>query len=251
MAVPQIWEEEFRVLTFHMDPMSKIHLTSICNFLQEGASMHAEEAGFGFLEMSKRNQVWVLTRLKVVIDKYPGWKSKLKLKTWSRGRQGIFYIRDFMIENNVGLPIISASSSWAALNLKSRRPELVDRLEDGLHTLADKIALAEPLHKLPDLISPKVLRSRTIEYTDIDIVFHVNNVKYVELIMNSYSKQQHLKYIPVELEINYLGEALYGDEVIIRVDQHQHKAGADLISIVRSSDQREVCRALVSWAERK
>ena len=74
MDIENIWEEDFSILSFHMDPKSKAHLTSICNFLQEGAGAHAEHAGFGFEGMMKRNQVWVLSRLKVVIDRYSIWR---------------------------------------------------------------------------------------------------------------------------------------------------------------------------------
>lgn len=152
-----------------MDPTGKAHLTAICNFLQEGASMHAETAGFGFEQMYKSNQFWVLTRLKVVIDTYPHWKDEMTLKTWSRGKKGIFYLRDFIIENEHQKPIVKATSSWAALNTKSRRPEVVPNLEVGLKTHSEEIALEEHLEKLPELQSPVLLRTRLIEYTDIDL----------------------------------------------------------------------------------
>ena len=82
-----------------MDPKSRAHLTSICNFLQEGAGAHAESAGFGFEDMMKRNQVWVLSRLKIEIEDYPIWQQEVELKTWSRGRDGIFYFTKRLCNN--------------------------------------------------------------------------------------------------------------------------------------------------------
>lgn len=245
MSANKIWEEDFRVLTFHMDPTGKAHLTSICNFLQEGASMHAESAGFGFEEMLKRNQVWVLTRLKIVIETYPVWKDQLKLKTWSRGKEGIFYIRDFVISNHRNEAIIRATSSWAALNYKSRRPELVNGLENGLFSLRDQISLDEKLGKLSALKNPKMIRKRKIEYTDIDLVYHVNNVKYIELIINSFPKEVHLQRSVKSVEINYLGEAKYGEEVWIFTDQKEEDH--TMVNVVRESDKKEVCRAKLVW----
>jgi len=241
MAAKKIWEEDFRVLTFHMDPKGKAHLTSICNFLQEGASMHAESAGFGFDAMMSKDQVWVLSRLKVIIDEYPIWKDHVKLKTWSRGKEGIFYIRDFIINNARKKPIITASSSWTAINIKTRRPEIVEGLENGLYSLKEQKAIDEKLDKLPDLENPKLIRKRIIEYTDIDLVYHVNNVKYIELIINSFPKEFHLKKNVKSLEINYLGEAKYGEEVLIFSESNQENVY--LIKIVRTSDKKDVCRA--------
>lgn len=245
MTIPRVWEEDFRVLTFHMDPQGKAHLTSICNFLQEGASAHAESAGFGFQEMLSRNQVWVLSRLKVEIDHYPAWKDQLKLTTWSRGNEGIFYIRDFIITDSADRPIVRASSSWAAINTKSRRPELVNGLEDGLYSNRDKKAFDQSLGKLPALTSPELLRVRKIEYTDIDLVYHVNNVKYIELIVNSFSKKMHMMHTVSSIEINYLGEATYAENVLI--NREQVSESVDLVNIVRESDNKEVCRAKLTW----
>lgn len=247
MTTPKIWEEDFRVLTFHMDPKGKAHFTAICNFLQEGASMHAEKAGFGFEDMLKRNQVWVLSRLKVIVDSYPKWKDELKLKTWSRGREGIFYIRDFVIEDGNDNALIKATSSWAAINTKTRRPEVVEGLEDGLISLKEKVAIEEKLSKIPDFENLKFLRKRQIEYTDIDLVYHVNNVKYIELIMNSFSNEIHLRKKLNALEINYLGEAKYGENVLIYSEQYPENENRDLIKIIRETDNKEVCRARIDW----
>jgi len=249
-GIPTLWTEHFRIQSFHMDPTGNALLTSICNFLQEGASMHAEKAGFGFEQMYRRNQFWVLTRLKVVIDSYPRWMDELTLKTWSRGKNGIFYLRDFYIENNHKKPIVKATSSWAALNMKSRKPEVVAHLEEGLKTHSGEIALDERLEKLPELQAPVLLRKRLIEFTDIDIVFHVNNVKYIELIVNSYPKEKLIKNQIHSIEVNYLGEALYNDTVSIYGDEAESGSDTDMISIVRDADQKEVCRAKLGWKKR-
>jgi len=245
--IQNIWEEDIHVLSFHMDPMGRAHLSSICNFLQEGASMHAEGAGFGYEAMIKRNQVWILSRLKIEINTYPVWKQNIKLHTWSRGKDGIFYIRDFIIQDESKHSIIKATSSWAVINLKTRKPELVDRLEEGLFSKKEKIVFKEKLGKLPKLKNPEFIRKRQIEYTDIDLIYHVNNVKYIEIIMNSFSLKTHLRKKVISLEINYLGEVKYGEQVLIFEDQDQENENISLINIVRESDNKEVCRARLDW----
>ncbi|MCG8307299.1 MAG: thioesterase [Cytophagales bacterium] len=245
MTVPKIWKGEFRLCTFHMDPAGKAQIMSICNFLQEGASMHAECAGFGFNDMMRRNQVWVLTRLKVNITEYPAWKDNMILETWSRGKEGIFYIRDFNINNDQNKSIIKATSSWAAINLKTRRPGTVKGLEDALYGLKDKKAIEEKVEKLPALKKPEFLRARKIEYTDIDLIYHVNNVKFIELLINSFPIEILSELHIDSLEINYLGEVKLGEEVLIfqeRLNENHY-----LANMVRESDKKEVCRCLFCW----
>lgn len=247
MAIPKSWEQSFHIHTFQMDPRGKAHLTAICNFLQEAASMHALKAGLGFDDMVNRNQVWVLTRLMVQIEKYPSWNDHLALHTWSRGNEGIFYLRDFFFLNERGSEIIRATSSWAALNLKTRRPELVDGLEDKLYSQKEKVALVDRLEKLPELTQPTHMRKYSIQYTDIDIVYHVNNVKYIEIMMNAFPLDIHKTKKVYTLEVNYLGEANYGDEVNIFSQQFTNDSDAYLVNIVRRDDEKEVCRARFVW----
>ena len=209
--------------------------------------MHAFKAGLGFDDMVNRNQVWVLTRLKVQIEKYPSWNDQLTLHTWSRGNEGIFYLRDFYFLNEEGSEIIRATSSWAALNLKTRRPELVDGLEDKLFSQKEKVALVSKLEKLPELTHPVFLRKYTVQYSDIDIVYHVNNVKYIEIMMNAFSLDIHKTKKVHTLEVNYLGEANYGDEVNIFSQHNTNDPDEYLVNIVRKDDEKEVCRAKFLW----
>jgi medium-chain acyl-[acyl-carrier-protein] hydrolase len=247
MAIPKSWEQSFHIHTFQMDPRGLAHLTAICNYLQEAASMHALKAGLGFDDMLRRNQVWVLTRLKVQIEKYPSWNDQLLLHTWSRGNDGIFYLRDFNVRDHSGSEIIKATSSWAALNLKTRRPGLVDGLEDKLYSQKEEVALVDKLEKLPELTRPVLLRNYTIQYTDIDIVYHVNNVKYIEIMMNAFPLELHKTKKVQTLEVNYLGEANYGDEVNIFSQKNEMESEEYLLSVVRKQDEKEVCRAKFIW----
>lgn len=247
MLARKIWEETIKIHSFQMDPKGKAQLFTICNYLQEAASMHATLAGLGFDEMVKRNQVWVLTRLKVEIEKYPKWNDKLKLQTWSRGNEGIFYLRDFLIQDQKGETIIKATSSWAAINLKTRRPELVDGLEVKLNSQKDKIAINTKLEKLPELKNHKLLKEYQVQYTDIDLVYHVNNVKYIEMLLNAFPLNIHKSKKVTSMEINYLGETMYGEEVQINRSSEDNGDNEYLMNILKKSDKREVCRAKLIW----
>ena len=204
-------------------------------------------AGLGFDDMIKRNQVWVLTRLKVEIEQYPVWNDTLSLETWSRGNEGIFYLRDFLVVDKQQKPAIKAASSWAAINMKTRRPELVEGLEVKLYSQKEKVALDNKLEKLPELTNPRLLREYKVQYTDIDIVYHVNNVKYIEMILNSFTADIHRSKRVRELEVNYLGETSYGEEVQIFYDSVGENENEQLVSIGRKADNKEVCRARILW----
>lgn len=244
MITTKYWQEDFVVRSFEMNPQGKAHFSTICNYLQEGASMHAEKAGFGFENMAKSNQTWVLARMKIDIARFPIWKENIRLKTWSRGREGAFYLRDFKIYDHTDTSIVKASSSWAAINTKSRRPGLVKNLENGLFTVRESV-FNEPLGKLQPPGEQKLLRKYVVSYSDIDLVYHVNNVKYIELMLDSLPNDCLMKRSIRQMQINYLGEAALGDELeIFSSDVNEQE---QTISVVRRKDTKAVCRAKVSW----
>ena len=78
------------------------------------------------------------------------------------------------------------------------------------------------------------------------MVYHVNNVKYIELIVNSFPKETHLKRNVKSLEVNYLGEAKYGEDVLVFSEEQQ--TNQFRVKIVRETDNKEVCRANLVFA---
>src|SRR5690606_14573495 len=89
--------------------------------MQEIAWEHANELGFGYEQLKARNQFWVLSRLKVRINRRPCWTEGVKLETWSRGTDGFFGYRDYNFIDKTGKPIVQATSSWLILDSETKR----------------------------------------------------------------------------------------------------------------------------------
>ena len=56
----------------------------MCNYLQEAASLNAEELGFSKsnFDAQGENISWVLTRLAVKMIRYPKWEEEVKVITF-------------------------------------------------------------------------------------------------------------------------------------------------------------------------
>ena len=94
-------------------------LPTICNFLQEAASVNAESLGFSKTDFASagENVSWVLTRLVVRMERYPRWEEEVVVETFPRGGRKIVAWRDFEVfdapmirRHNVKRP---AWSPWA------------------------------------------------------------------------------------------------------------------------------------------
>jgi hypothetical protein len=66
-------------------------------------------------------------------------------------------------------------------------------------------------------------------------------------MMNAFPLDLHKAKKVYTLEVNYLGEANYGDEVNIFSQQFTNDSDAYLVNIVRKDDEKEVCRARFVW----
>ena len=72
----------------------------------------------------------------------------------------------------------------------------------------------------------------TVKYSDIDMNNHVNSMKYIQWVIDTLPIEKIKKGIK-KIDINYIKEALYGDELLI---QHYSKEEKDIFEIKKSND---------------
>ena len=204
----------FRVRTYECGPDGLATLPTICNFLQEAASMNAESLGFSKANFASagENVSWVLTRLAVRMDRYPKWEDEVSVATFPRGGRKIVAWRDFELFDSSGARLGAASSEWMLIDLATRRivaiPESVFAAADP----ADAPVLGEmPFTKFKFPASPDApALSFRAQKSHIDLNGHVNNVHYVEWLMEGRPDDAG----PCrELEIVFKSETLAGEEV--------------------------------------
>lgn len=201
-------------------------MASVCNWLQEAASLNAEALSFSKsnFEASGENISWVLTHLKVRISRFPKWGESVSILTFPRGGRKIVAYRDFILYGEDGGEIGHASSEWMLIDLASRK---VVAIPDGVfaaaNTVREPVFGDEPFAKLrwdcrettPDAL---VFRARR---GDIDLNGHVNNVHYVEWLMEG---RPDAAGPCRELDIVFKSETLAGEEV--RVESVEVEPGA-------------------------
>ena len=239
-----IWKESFTIQANMVDTSHSATMTSICNFLQIIAGNHAHFRGLGFDDMNASGNFWVLNRLLVQMESMPEWRSKITIHTWVNSMKGPFSYRNFIIYDKNNISLGSASTLWVALNTKTRRPVRLNTdtfpiLQDKQPKCGEPKKLAVP--KSEELVSSE----RKVVYSDLDVVNHVNNTKYIEWLLDSYSTLNR-RTTPHLLEINYLNETHSEDTVVIS-SLKPHNEDVHLHQMHRKSDGKEVIRAKLSW----
>lgn len=212
----EVGNYQFKVRSYECGPDGRATLPTICNFLQEAASLHAASLGFGKDDFAAagENISWVLTRLVVKMNQYPRWTDELIVKTFPRGGRKIVAWRDFEVKNVQGETLGVASSEWMIINLTTRKihaiPERVFAANDPANV---PVLGLEPFSKFhfPEEAPIDADSVFTAMKSQIDLNGHVNNVYYISWMLEPCANA-----CPQEMEIVFRSETFAGDEVRVK-----------------------------------
>jgi acyl-ACP thioesterase len=146
------------------------------------------------------------------------------LKTWHKGLNRLFYLRDFIMTDSEGRERVKATTSWLVLNLETRRlvrdPQL---MEDGtvctdnvIETPADKVVM-------PKDVEQEHVMDHVVSYSDVDMLGHTNNAMYMQWAMDAVDYETASSMPVRQVTINF---------------NHETKAG-ERVNIYRASVQQE------------
>jgi acyl-ACP thioesterase len=243
------FEKAYRIHVYETGPDGKLNLYSLFNYLQDIASEHAIRLGFGRDDLMKDNRFWVLSRIYAEIDLWPLWEETVVVKTWPDGTDKLFALRNYEVSLPDGRHIASATSSWLILDKTTKRVQRPDTVltQYGfkLQTGTSPIRYASKLeNSCGDGMDSSVYK---IKVSDLDVNLHTNNVRYLKWVYDNYNLEFVMKCAPQSVEINYLAEAKYNEEVIIRTSSEQENNRFVNHSVSRTSDNKELCRIRLKW----
>ncbi|KAK1549438.1 hypothetical protein Q3G72_002132 [Acer saccharum] len=193
-----MFRQNFSIRSYEIGADRTASIETLMNHLQETALNHVKTAGllgdgFGSTpEMCKKNLIWVVTRMQVMVDRYPTWGDVVQVETWVSGSGKNGMRRDWLIRDcKTGQALTRASSLWVMMNKQTRRlSKLPDEVRGEIEPYfmnSDPIVDEDgrKLPKLDDNTADYVHRGLTPRWSDLDVNQHVNNVKYIGWILES------------------------------------------------------------------
>lgn len=214
------WEINFTQCT----PNGYLKYTDLCNLLQLTAAAHSEVGGISFADMQEFNQAWVLSRMRVEITALPKWQDVVTVKTWINSLENSRSVRALEMYVN-GKKIVGSETYWAVFNTKARRPEALSLPFEHFELFPDNRATVEGFSKININPEKESVFEKTVYLSDLDIVNHANNVKYLEWCLDHVDAKKILKQEVKSFEMNFLKELSLNDQVIIHEnDNEDHSA---------------------------
>ncbi|WP_372845576.1 acyl-[acyl-carrier-protein] thioesterase [Pontiella sp.] len=238
------WKAEHVIRSYEVDPSGVARLSSFCRFMQEAAYLHAEHLGVGHSQLSQQGISWVLARMRIEVARLPKWGEPIRLRTWPSSRDRLFFYRDFEIADGDGRRLMQAGTAWFVIDIQKRERMIPDWWTTAEYPIGGRLFDAK-LGRLKSC-GCEGGESMPVRYGDLDQNGHVNNVRYIEWMLDGLPPEFHQTHVLQSLEVNYLAEAVYGHQVSVCCNEIEPRIFEHGI---RANDA-ELFRARSVWAAR-
>lgn len=194
----------------------KLKTSSLFNLLQEAASEHCLQLGFGSEYTINRGFLWVITRQKAEFISLPSYEDEITIETWPGPTRHVIYPRYYRVLDRAGNVLINASSIWTLIDADTRSVAGYDRHGIRLDGLVTGNEISLP--RAPEQIPFSREQEFVVPYSYLDLNGHMNNTRYFDLaedIISSPAAGDSLKALTVE----YSNEVLLNETIKLKIGQ--------------------------------
>ena len=208
--------EFFTVDSHDVDFNSVCKASAIVRFMQEAAGAHLALRGTSNAKLRESGRAFLLSRFSAGFYHAVHPYERLEVQTWACESRGYSFNRCYRVLRD-GQVVAEASSVWALVDIKTRKPIRTSDFEVDLLP-EDMLALDLP----PRITCPKDMCLRgehIVSYADLDENNHMNNTRYSDMLCDTIDMQGKRIY---RLSINFMNEARYHDALnIYAVEQKE------------------------------
>lgn len=241
---PLVYSEEFIIRSYHVDINRKLTIQKLCSFFQDIAGNHTVACGVGWEVMQQEQLFWVLSRLKIEVKKFPEWRDQITIRTWSNGLDGLLAVRHFQVLSEKEVELIKAVSMWLMVNTENRR---LVRPQGYMHDfpLNTERLFDENPGKIKELSNPVRFEPAAVSFTETDMNRHMNNVSYIDRIINTFDFDFLMSHQISKFEINFLKEVVPGESIVVQCEKVSENSF--LHNIVHEASGLEMVRTKMEW----
>jgi fatty acyl-ACP thioesterase A len=190
------------------------------------------------------------------VRKYPKWGEKVAVSTWFEPQGKIAARRDYAIADaQTGECMGEATSQWVVFNLGSRRMARIPNsvLEDFKFQALEQQVMEEgyTADKLPDVSEVGSACAAPITHNvrrnDMDMNGHVNNVVYVQWLLESVPPETWQNHVLSEIILEYRSECNFGDSVTATCCEIEEASDTYVLLHKLARGEGEIVRAKTVW----
>ena len=212
---------------FHCDFSKQLCIGHLGNALLNASDMHSTARNFGMTYLWTQNKTWVLSRLAIELEDIPVEHDKFIIETWVENAMKFFTKRNWAIYSEDGKKVYGyAKSIWAMIDTNTREPQDILAMHDG--KIMDYLYPEKecPIKDVSRVKTPAMTdyTEFKVMYNDLDVNCHLNSMKYIDHVMDTFPIDYLRNYQVKRVEIAYVAEGHWGDTLRIyhTADEEQH-----------------------------
>ncbi len=198
-----------------MDKSGVASPTTILTLIEETAADHCESINFSLYDLEVLNIGWVLISGFLQMDRYPAYKEKIIIRTWLSNYSLVKGFRDNIIYDEHYNIIGRARGIWVFFDIKKRRPvQIFDTIKEKWSFCKLEAIDHDITKKIEAIDTAGYHQEYTIKRFDTDSNKHVNNVRYLQWVIESIPEDIDDNYYLYSIDGRFIGEAQYSDTII-------------------------------------
>ncbi|KOH43529.1 acyl-[acyl-carrier-protein] thioesterase [Sunxiuqinia dokdonensis] len=245
------FEKQFQLRYFEMNKFGEASPTTVLTLLEEAAADHCYSINHSLYDLEKQNIGWVLLSGVMEMDRYPKYKEKITIRTWLSSYSKIKGFRENIIYDGQDCVIGRAKGLWVFFDIKRKRPiQILDDIKEKWGSDREECIDHDISKKIEAIDSGEYANEFRINRFDVDANLHVNNIRYLQWMIESMPKDITDNYDLNYIDGRFIAEAHYGDTIFShsKIDVHEHSFSH---TIKTQSNIKDCATAKTQWKERK
>ncbi len=185
------------------------------NLFQDMACAHMHLLELGNDRLPERTGcAWLFTKYKLHINERSDFETRLKLETWIEPvKSPLLVNRGLWISGKEKLFAVGRVES-CPFNLKEQRLVRLSDLDFPKDIAYDREDGLERFTKVGISMEGAEYRfTHTVRYADLDKSRHMNNIKYVDMLLNVFSREFYMTHFVTDMEIQFRSQCFEGEEL--------------------------------------
>ena len=206
--------KEYEIKFTDVDAFDILKPSSLLSFLEESACLSAEELGFGYEAIESKNLGFIIVNSYIELTRPIKLSEVLEIHTWPIRPRNIIFFRDYEIYSK-GEKVGVATTRWCMISTKTftMMPTSAFFKESDFDNYNTERSVVFNGWKIPALTDGKLAYSKLVTLSDYDHYFHVNNTKYADFMIDTFSVDEfENKYIK-KLQITYSKQCKMGEAI--------------------------------------
>ena len=229
--------QEFR----EADADGRIGMYGYLSYFQDAAASYMHRFDWGNDKVHEKYGVaWVYTKYRMQLFEKAIYDAPLDIECWIEATKHSFTIYHAIEIRKRGILMARGRLESCLVDLQSGRIARLERIGYDPVLAMERMNVTPPFTKIAyQTDGAKEVYKHKVRYSDLDNNRHMNNLRYVPLLIDAYDLDFHDHHRLVDMEINYREQCFYDEE--LTVCRQDEDALSGRVLVMKENGKAAVC----------